>query len=302
MTLLIAVLVIALFGPFLTPNDPAAIVGAPGTGPGAGHALGLDYLGRDVLTRVLWGGRSVIWLSLAATALCFAIGLAIGLTAGYAGGIIDPVLMRTVDVVLCFPPLLFFLLVATSVGTSQLTLIVGVAIVLSPGMARIVYSATKETATRGYVEAAVMRGESTPSILRREILPNILPPVIANASRLGQVFLNLLVNAAHAIREKVEHGGPRGTIRISTRADDGLAEIRVADSGTGIPEPIRDKIFDQFFTTKPIGRGTGLGLAIVRAVVVDKHKGSIRFETEPGVGTTFVVRIPVAARSESVPA
>jgi PAS domain S-box-containing protein len=130
----------------------------------------------------------------------------------------------------------------------------------------------------------------------------VLPPVECYVADLNQVFLNLLVNAAHAIREKVEHGGPRGTIRISTRADDGLAEIRMADSGTGIPEPIRDKIFDQFFTTKPIGRGTGLGLAIVRAVVVDKHKGSIRFETEPGVGTTFVVRIPVAARSESIPA
>lgn len=194
MALLVVVLVIALFGPFFTSNDPAAIVGAPGTGPGAGHALGLDYLGRDVLTRVLWGGRSVIWLSLAATALCFAIGLAIGLTAGYAGGIIDPVLMRTVDVVLCFPPLLFFLLVATSVGTSELTLIVGVAIVLSPGMARIVYSATKETATRGYVEAAVMRGESTPSILRREILPNILPPVIANLGLL--VTFSILLIAA----------------------------------------------------------------------------------------------------------
>ena len=129
-----------------------------------------------------------------------------------------------------------------------------------------------------------------------------LPPVECYVADLNQVFLNLLVNAAHAIREKVEHGGPRGTIRIATRADDGLVEIRVTDSGTGIPEPIRDKIFDQFFTTKPIGRGTGLGLAIVRAVVVDKHKGSIRFETEPGVGTTFVVRIPVAARPESVPA
>jgi peptide/nickel transport system permease protein len=194
MALLVVVLVIALFGPFFTTNDPAAIVGAPGTGPGPAHPLGLDYLGRDVLTRVLWGGRSVIWLSIAATALCFAIGLTIGLIAGYVGGIVDPVLMRMVDVVLCFPPLLFFLLVATSVGTSQLTLIVGVAIVLSPGMARIVYSATKETATRGYVEAAVMRGESTPSILRREILPNILAPVIANLGLL--VTFSILLIAA----------------------------------------------------------------------------------------------------------
>lgn len=194
MALLVVVLGIALLGPFFTTNDPAAIVGAPGTGPGPGHPLGLDYLGRDVLTRVLWGGRSVIWLSVAATALCFAVGLAIGLTAGYVGGIVDPVLMRTVDVVLCFPPLLFFLLVATSVGTSELTLIVGVAIVLCPGMARIVYTATKETATRGYVEAAVMRGESTPSILRREILPNILPPVIANLGLL--VTFSILLIAA----------------------------------------------------------------------------------------------------------
>ncbi len=192
--LLAVVLFIALFGPFLTSNDPAAIVGAPGSGPGPGHPLGLDYLGRDVLTRVLWGGRSVIWLSLAATVLCFAIGLTIGLIAGYVGGIVDPLLMRTVDVVLCFPPLLFFLLVATSVGTSQLTLIVGVAIVLSPGMARIVYSATRETATRGYVEAAVMRGESTPAILRREILPNILAPVIANLGLL--VTFSILLIAA----------------------------------------------------------------------------------------------------------
>jgi signal transduction histidine kinase len=119
---------------------------------------------------------------------------------------------------------------------------------------------------------------------------------------LNQVFLNLLVNAAHAIRDKVEAGGARGMIRITTRAEGDWVEIRVSDTGTGIPEQIRDKIYDQFFTTKPIGRGTGLGLAIVRAVVVEKHKGSIRFETEPGAGTTFVVRIPVAARAEPVAA
>lgn len=125
-----------------------------------------------------------------------------------------------------------------------------------------------------------------------------LPAVECYVADLNQVFLNLLVNAAHAIRDKVEAGGARGTIRISTRAEGEWVEVRVADTGTGIPEPIRDKIFDQFFTTKPIGRGTGLGLAIVRAVVVEKHKGSIRFETEAGAGTTFIVRIPVAVRSE----
>ncbi|HZL98848.1 MAG TPA: ATP-binding protein [Planctomycetota bacterium] len=129
-----------------------------------------------------------------------------------------------------------------------------------------------------------------------------LPPVDCFVADLNQVFLNLVVNAAHAIRDTVEQGGPRGTIRIATRAEGDEVEIRVGDTGTGIPAAIRDKIFDQFFTTKPIGRGTGMGLAIVRAVVVDKHRGSVRFESEEGAGTTFIVRIPVAPRAESIPA
>ncbi len=115
---------------------------------------------------------------------------------------------------------------------------------------------------------------------------------------LNQVFLNLLVNAAHAIKDVVGDGAGRGTIRISTRLDGDMIEIRVADTGAGIPEHARSKIFDQFFTTKGVGKGTGLGLAIARAVVIDKHKGSIRFETELGKGTTFIVRIPVSSQPE----
>jgi len=115
---------------------------------------------------------------------------------------------------------------------------------------------------------------------------------------LNQVFLNLLVNAAHAIKDVIGDGSGRGTIRISTRLDGDMIEIRVADSGAGIPEHVRSKIFDQFFTTKGVGKGTGLGLAIARAVVIDKHKGSIRFESEMGKGTTFIVRIPVSAQPD----
>ena len=170
----------ALIGPFVAPYDPAGLISMPNLTPTHAFPLGTDGLGRDVLSRVLWGGRSVVWLSLAATAGAFALGTTIGLVAGYTRSIVDPILMRLVDVVLSFPPLLFFLIVATSVGTSELTLIVGIAIVLAPGIARIVYSATRETSVRGYVEAAVARGESTGAILRREILPNILGPIIAN--------------------------------------------------------------------------------------------------------------------------
>ncbi|GJM21939.1 MAG: hypothetical protein DHS20C15_18540 [Planctomycetota bacterium] len=121
-----------------------------------------------------------------------------------------------------------------------------------------------------------------------------LPQVQCWVADLNQVFLNLLVNATHAIRDKLgEHSTEQGTITISTRRDGDSVEVRVADTGGGIPESAQQKIFDQFFTTKSVGRGTGLGLAIARAVVVDRHGGTLDFETEEGVGTTFIVRIPI---------
>lgn len=121
-----------------------------------------------------------------------------------------------------------------------------------------------------------------------------LPPVECWIGDLNQVFLNLLVNGTHAIRDRIgDQTGDRGTIHISTRHDGDFVEMRFRDSGTGIPEEARAHIFEQFYTTKEIGKGTGLGLAIARAVVVEKHGGEIRFETELGEGTTFIVRVPV---------
>ena len=124
-----------------------------------------------------------------------------------------------------------------------------------------------------------------------------LPFADCYVADLNQVFLNLLVNAAHATKDVVGDGGGRGMIRIRTRVDGDSIEIRISDTGAGIPEAVRGKIFDQFFTTKAVGKGTGLGLAIARAVVIDKHGGSIRFESEVGKGTTFIVRIPVCAQT-----
>ncbi len=124
----------------------------------------------------------------------------------------------------------------------------------------------------------------------------LLPSVPCLPGELNQVVLNLLVNAAHAIDDRLKGGkGEKGTITVSTRHDAGSVEVRVRDTGTGIPEHARDRIFDPFFTTKPVGRGTGQGLAIARSVVVDKHGGDIGFETELGVGTTFIIRLPLSA-------
>jgi len=121
-----------------------------------------------------------------------------------------------------------------------------------------------------------------------------LPPVPCLPGEFNQVILNLIINAAHAIGDVVRQAeGSKGTIRVSTRLDGDWVEIRIADSGTGIPEQIRHRIFDPFFTTKGVGKGTGQGLAIARSVIVDKHGGSLTFESEVGRGTTFIIRLPV---------
>ena len=120
-----------------------------------------------------------------------------------------------------------------------------------------------------------------------------LPPVVCHLGDLNQVFLNLLINAAHAIGNVVEESGAKGQIRIRTRQDGDWVQVDIEDTGTGIPEEIRDRIFDPFFTTKRVGEGTGQGLALARAIVVEKHGGSVTFDTVMGKGTTFHVRLPV---------
>lgn len=125
-----------------------------------------------------------------------------------------------------------------------------------------------------------------------------LPVVNCLGDEINQVILNLIVNAAHTIGEKVPEGtGAKGSIAISTRRQAAAVEIRIKDSGMGIPEAIRHRIFDPFFTTKPIGKGTGQGLAIAHSIIVDKHQGTIDFESVVGVGTTFVIRLPIEGGS-----
>jgi ABC-type dipeptide/oligopeptide/nickel transport system permease subunit len=178
--LLVFVLGVAVFGPFLAPHSPTEPIGIPFEGPSAGAPLGYDGLGRDVLSRVLWGGRSVLALAGLATILAYAAGGLAGLLAGYSRSRLDAVLMRGVDVLISFPALLFILVLIAGAGTSKPALVAGVAIVQAPLVARIVRTATLEQAVRGFVEAAVARGESTFAILRREILPNIVSPIAAD--------------------------------------------------------------------------------------------------------------------------
>ncbi len=121
-----------------------------------------------------------------------------------------------------------------------------------------------------------------------------LPLVSCFAGELKQVFLNLIVNAVHAITETLEkNNGEKGLLTIKTRLADNWVEIDISDTGTGIPTKAQDKIFDPFFTTKEVGKGTGQGLSLAYNIIVQKHGGTIDFKTESGKGTTFTVRLPL---------
>ncbi|MEO7729512.1 MAG: ATP-binding protein, partial [Kofleriaceae bacterium] len=118
-----------------------------------------------------------------------------------------------------------------------------------------------------------------------------LPVIMCHPGELNQVFLHLIINAAHAIDE-ARTPPARGTIRIKTWSEPGAVLISVHDNGGGIPEAIQSRVFDPFFTTKAVGRGIGQGLAIARSIVVDRHGGTLTFETAVGRGSTFLVRLP----------
>ena len=124
-----------------------------------------------------------------------------------------------------------------------------------------------------------------------------LPPVSCYAGELNQVILNLVTNAAHAIGDVVAGTAQRGRITVATRRDGDDVVISVGDTGNGIPPAIRARIFEPFFTTKDVGKGTGQGLSHARTVVVERHRGSLTFDTAVGTGTTFHIRIPIGGVS-----
>lgn len=211
---LLSVLLIAGLGPYIAPFSPTAVPGIAYAPPSRAFLLGNDYVGEDVLSRVLYGGRTVIGFGLLATVLGYVGGSAVGLVAGYNRSRIDGVLMRTMDVLLAFPPLIFLLVVATGVGTNFYALVLAIAVIHLPQVARIVRSAAAETSVRGFVAAAVARGDPTHVILRREILPNIWSPIAADAGPRLTVSV-LLVAAINFLGLGVSPPAPDWALMIS---------------------------------------------------------------------------------------
>lgn len=126
-----------------------------------------------------------------------------------------------------------------------------------------------------------------------------LPPILCNIGELNQVFLNMIVNASHAIADVVAGTERKGSIEVRTSLEGAMAVIEIRDDGAGVPEEIRERIFDPFFTTKEVGKGTGQGLSMARSIIIDKHGGAIALESTVGEGTAFFIRLPVDGESES---
>jgi peptide/nickel transport system permease protein len=165
---------VIIVGPLMAPYSPVAIgVGPSLHGPNGQHLLGTDDFGRDIFSRVLSGGRGVVGVALAATALAFLLGVVVGIVAAYRGGLLDAFITRVIDVMLSLPPLLVVLIVVAGLGSSAIVQIVTIAAVFVPRIARVTRGTAQTIATNEYVEIARLRGDRALSIAGREILPNM---------------------------------------------------------------------------------------------------------------------------------
>jgi len=171
---------LVIFGPMIAPYDPNTTLGSTYMHSSKDFLLGTDALGRDVTSRVLTGGQTVLMYAAVATVLAYIAGLALGMLAGFVRGSVDNVVMRIVDVLLAFPTLVFVLLLAAAFGRGMPSIVFATALIQATAVARIIRTATLEQSVRGFVEAAVARGERTHTVLIREILPNIAPTLAAD--------------------------------------------------------------------------------------------------------------------------
>lgn len=191
--LLLLVLLIAVGGRLVAPYSLSEVAGLPAMPPSRQHLLGTDELGRDVLSRVLYGGTGVLLIAVASTALAYLMGTVLGMSAAVSKSYWDVAVARSMDVILSIPAILFLLVMLAGLGRGLVVLTIGTALIRLPLLTRVARTATREALTFSYVEAAVARGESTYSVLAREVFPNIANTIFA---KLGLSFTYAVVMIA----------------------------------------------------------------------------------------------------------
>jgi peptide/nickel transport system permease protein len=181
LALVIPIVLIALLGPFVAPKSPTAFVGLPYAGPSSEAWLGTDGIGRDVLSRVLWGGREILALAVLATAIGIVVGTALGTTAGYVKGALDEAIMRTLDVALAFPQIILALLLVSIIGPQLWLVCLAVAAIHAPQVARVARAATLRAVEQDHVKYAEAFGIPRRRVILGEVVPNIISPVMVEA-------------------------------------------------------------------------------------------------------------------------
>ena len=173
------ILLVVILGPLVAPHDPETFSSLQRyKAPSAQFLLGTDQYGRDILSRLLYGARATVLLAVIATALGTLAGALVGTTSAYLGGRSDEFIMRTVDAVMSIPSLLMALLIVTLLGKSSLNALLAIAVAFTPGMARVTRSVALTVRKQDYVNAAIARGESARYIVTREMLPNVIAPIV----------------------------------------------------------------------------------------------------------------------------
>lgn len=185
----VAVILLAIIGPWIAPEPLGASVAAPFQPPGAGHLFGTDRLGRDLWSQALYGGRSLLLVPLVATAAAVAVGTAVGMTIGYLQGRLDMLALAMIDVFLVLPPVIVVLVLANWWGGGATVVILTMVLAGAPFLTRLSRAATLEVIRAPFVQVAVTQGDSTLTILRREVLPNVAGPVLAGS---GMLFVSAL--------------------------------------------------------------------------------------------------------------
>jgi peptide/nickel transport system permease protein len=173
---------LAIIGPYVAPYGPSTPVGAPNSNPSSKAVLGTDYLGQDVLSRLLYGGRSILVIAVIATALGLVAGAAIGLVAAYSRNALDDVLMRGMDVILAFPQIMLALVAVAIVGPHAWIIVVAIALTTAPRIARVARGAAQPVVERDFIAASEAMGVPRWRIVSGELLPNTLGPLMVEAS------------------------------------------------------------------------------------------------------------------------
>lgn len=191
---IVAYALVAVFAPVLAPFGESEVVGAQYQPWAAPHYLGTDVLGRDVLSRLVYGARNTVGIALVTTALAFLLGTATGLLAATLGGWFDQAASRVVDILMAIPPLIFALLILTITGTNVVALVLVIAVLDSTRVFRLSRAVAQGILTMDYIEVARMRGEGLLWLIRREVLPNAAAPLIAEFG-LRFCFVFLFISA-----------------------------------------------------------------------------------------------------------